>query len=443
MSSSPAVVSDAPVEAVPAQMPRMTELDGITAPAAPGRVADLDVDFHTISDLALKLTYTVPSFNTEWVGRRLHLPQPVVGEVLEQQRNDHLLDVLGQAGPFGYRYSITSRGRERAARLLEISGYIGPAPVSLSSYTAFLEWQLAKFSSITPDKVSKALANLVLTPEADQLAGLAISSGRSLFLFGPPGNGKTSIGRLLHDSLEGDLWIPYALSIESSVIRVFDPQVHQKAEADIDQPWQTDQRWVRIRRPMIVVGGETTMESFDLIYSPSLRFYEAPMHFKANGGAFLIDDFGRQRVDPHDLLNRWIIPLEHQIDYLALHTGQKIQVPFRLMLMVATNLALEQVTDPAFLRRMGYRLYLGMPSPEQYSHIFERYAARQGATVPHGLLAHILNRYESQKRELRCCEPRDLIERVRDICRFRKQPLQLNEDLLDLAWMGYFGNAQS
>jgi hypothetical protein len=164
------------------------------------------------------------------------------------------------------------------------------------------------------------------------------------------------------------------------------------------------------------------------------------MHFKANGGTFLIDDFGRQRVDPHDLLNRWIIPLEHQVDYLALHTGQKIQVPFRLMLIVATNLALEAVTDPAFLRRMGYRLYLGKPSTEQYSRIFESYAARHGANVTPALLHHVLDRYDAQQRELRCCEPRDLIERVRDICGFRSLPFDLNEELLNLAWMGYFGN---
>src|SRR5207253_654996 len=322
---------------------------------------------------------------------------------LEQQRTDHLLDVLGQAGPFGYRYAISGRGRDRATRLLEISGYIGPAPVSLASYTAFLEWQLAHFAKITPERVSAALADLVLTGEAAELAGLAVSSGRSLFLFGPPGNGKTSVGKLLHRALEGNLWIPHAISIESTIIRVFDPQVHEPVHAEVEQPWLLDQRWVRVRRPLIVVGGETTLQSFDLIYSPGLRYYEAPMHFKANGGTFLIDDFGRQRVDPHDLLNRWIIPLEQQVDYLALHTGQKIQVPFRLMLVVATNLALESVTDPAFLRRMGYRLYLGTPGADQYGHILERYAERYGASVPPGLLDHLLNRYRSQQRELRCC----------------------------------------
>jgi predicted ATPase with chaperone activity len=438
--ANPVVETEPVAEALPARLPRLTQVSGVSTPAAPVKAGDLDVEPQIVSDLALKLAYTVPSFTTEWVARHLHLPQPVAGELLEQQRVDHLLDVQGQAGPFGYRYAITSRGRERAGRLLEISGYIGPAPVSLASYASLLDWQMARFSRVTPEKVTNALAEMVLTPEADQLAGLAVSSGRSLFLFGPPGNGKTTLGRLLHDSLEGDLWVPYAISLESSIIRVFDPQVHEPAATANEQPWLSDQRWIRIRRPLIVVGGETTLESFDLIYSPALRYYEAPMHFKANGGTFLIDDFGRQRVDPHELLNRWIIPLEHQVDYLALHTGQKIQVPFHLMLIVATNLALEAVTDPAFLRRMGYRLHLGKPSEEQYSQIFQRYAARQGATVPPALLPHVLDRYAAQQRELRCCEPRDLIERVRDICRFRAIPLELNEELLNLAWMGYFGN---
>ena len=182
-----------------------------------------------------------------------------------------------------------------------------------------------------------------------------------------------------------------------------------------------------------------TLESFDLIYSPSLRYYEAPLHMKANGGMFLIDDFGRQRVDPHELLNRWIIPLENRIDYLTLHTGKKIQIPFLQSLIIATNLDPEQVTDPAFLRRMGYRLCLEAPSPERYRTILERYAGRFGIAIPPGLVERLLERYAAEGRELRGCEPRDLIERARDICRFTGRPMELNDDVMALAWKGYFG----
>ena len=420
--------------------PGLMTIDGSLAPAAPADLRTTGLDPMIVSDLALKAAYTVPKFTAEWAARRLHLPQALLNEVLEQLRTDHMVEVLGQAGPFGFRYAITNRGRERASRLLEISGYIGPAPVSLETYTAMLEWQLAHAPEVTPKDVADALAELVLRKDDALLAGLAAVSSRSLFVYGPPGNGKTSLGRLLNDALKGDLWIPHCIGIEANVIRVFDPQLHQRVEVKADAPWAIDQRWVRIRRPLIVGGSEMTLGSFDLVYSQSTRYYEAPLHLKANGGTFLIDDYGRQRVNPRELLNRWIIPLEHRIDHLTLQTGQMIQIPFLQMLIIATNLDLERVTDPAFLRRMGYRLYLGEPSPDDYCHIFERYAARHSLPIEPGLLQRLLGRYSAENRQLRCCEPRDLIERARDICRFTDRPLELNDEVMALAWTGYFGN---
>ena len=211
------------------------------------------------------------------------------------------------------------------------------------------------------------------------MAGLAVSSGRSLFVYGPSGNGKSSLGRQIHSALRGDFWIPYCVAVRNSVIRLFDEQVHQRVEVGGDKAAAIDQRWVRIRRPLVVVGGELTLEYLDLVYSPSLRYYEAPPHLKANGGVFLVDDFGRERVSPHQLLNRFITPMEHQFDYFTLSTGQKIQVPLRQVLIIATNLSLDTVTDPAFLRRMGYRLCLEAPTPEQYAQDLQglRRAARR------------------------------------------------------------------
>jgi predicted ATPase with chaperone activity len=300
---------------------------------------------------------------------------------------------------------------------------------------------------VTPQDVSAALSELVLTPEALQLAGLAVSSGRSLFVYGPPGNGKTSLGRMLHAALKGELWVPHCICVENDIIRFFDPQCHEVIDLDKaadpsrpEQPTAFDQRWVRIRRPLVVVGGEVTLDSFDLIYSSALRYYEAPLHFKANGGTFLIDDFGRERIDPQLLLNRWITPLEHQIDYLTIRAGQKIKVPLRQMLIIATNLSPDTVTDPAFLRRMGYRLYMGYPTAEQYGRIFERYLERLGQTAPPAIIPWLLERYRADGREPRCCEPRDLLERAGDICRFRDHSLTVNEEILALAWAGYFGN---
>jgi hypothetical protein len=280
---------------------------------------------------------------------------------------------------------------------------------------------------------------LVLPDHVLQVGGMATASGRSLFLFGPPGNGKTSLGRLLHRALQGEIWVPYCIGVESSIIRVYDDGWHEAA-APLDQARTADQRWVRVRRPFVTVGGEATLNSFELTYSPIHRFYEAPLHFKANGGTFLIDDFGRERMDPHDLLNRWITPLEHRCDYLTLQTGQKIEVPFQVLLILATNLDPNSFMDPAFLRRIGYRLYLGNPTREQYGQIFERYARRSGVAVPPGLVERLLERYRAERRPFRSCEPRDLIERARDYCTYRDRPLELTEETLNTAWVGYFGN---
>jgi MoxR-like ATPase len=426
----------------PAHRPPLIAIGDERVPKAPTDLRSTGLDPIVVSNLALKAAYTVPQFTTEWTARRLHLPQPLVSEVLEQLRTDQSLDVLGQAGPFGFRYAITNRGRERAGRYLEITGYVGPVPVSLESYNAMMEWQLTQFPAVSHQDVADALSGLVLRDDDALLAGLAVSSGRSLFVSGPPGNGKSSVGRLIHSALRGDLWIPHCIGIEENVIRVYDPHVHQAVDGS-DQPLHgIDRRWVRIRRPLVVAGGEMTLDSLDLIYSPALRYYEAPLQLKANGGTFLLDDYGRQRVDPHELLNRLIIPLEDRIDYLTLHTGQKIQIPFLLMLIIATNLDPGAVTDPAFLRRMGYRLNVDQPSPEQYRQIFARYANQVELPVPEGLVDRLLLRYGLEQRELRCCEPRDLIERARDIFRFTGRSPALDDSVIELAWTGYFGNKE-
>ena len=419
------------------------ELPGELVPKAPTDPGDAGISPATLRDLALKAAYTVPQFTTEWAARQLCLPQALVGELLEQMRNDQLLDILGSSGPFGFRYAISGRGRERAARLLEVSGYIGPAPVSLEAYTAMIEWQLARAPEVTREHVAASLSELVLPEEDALLAGLAASSGRSLFVFGPPGNGKTTLGRLIHDALQGDIWIPHCIGIEENIIRVYDPQLHQAVEVPVEQPWTIDRRWVRIRRPLIVGGSEMTLESFDLIYSPSLRYYEAPLHLKANGGMFLIDDFGRQRVDPHELLNRWIIPLENRIDYLTLHTGQKIQIPFLQSLIIATNL------DPGAGDRPGLLAPHGL-SPLPGRADARALSLRSSSGTPTGRACRsrpawwtrLLERYRSEKRELRCCEPRDLIERARDICRFTGRAPALDDAVMELAWTGYFGNRE-
>jgi hypothetical protein len=420
-------------------LPPLHRVGDLIAPTAPQDLAAIRLEEAALTDLIVKLAYTVPRFTTDWVAKQLHLSLPLVSELLGKLCFEGQVEQLWQTTQTISNYKITHQGREQATRSMETCGYVGPAPVRMESYAAMLRWQFANTPQVQPEQVATALSGLVLAPKAAQLAGLAVSSGRSLFIYGPPGNGKSSLARLIHAALPGDYWIPYAIDVGESVIRLFDPHVHQRVDAG-GKADMIDRRWVRVRRPLVVVGGELTLEFLDLIYIPSGRYYEAPPHLKANGGVFLVDDFGRERVSPEQLLNRFITPMEHQIDYFTLRTGQKIQLPLRHVLIIATNLSPESVTDPAFLRRMGYRVYLGAPTTEEYTRIFQIYAERQGVTVAPELIDGLLARYRAQNRELRACEPRDLIERARDVCRFHGRPLELTAKVLDLAWSGYFGD---
>ncbi len=434
-----ATVAGGDVRSKEPNLPALHRVGDIIAPRAPQDRASVRHEEAALADLLVKLAYTVPRFTTDWVGKQLHLSPALVGHLLEKLCFEGQIEQLWQTSQSSSHYKITPQGQEQAKRSMEVCGYVGPAPVRWEAYSAMLRWQFTNSPSVQPEHVISALSGLVLSSKAAQMAGLAVSSGRSLFVYGPPGNGKSSLGRQIQAALQGDYWIPYAINVGESVIRVFDPHVHQRVEVPGDRPDVIDQRWVRIRRPLVVVGGELTLELLDLIYVPSGRYYEAPPHLKANGGVFLVDDFGRERISPEQLLNRFITPMEHQVDYFTLRTGQKIQLPLRHVLIIATNLSPEKVTDPAFLRRMGYRIYLGPPTPEEYTRIFQQYAQRVGATVAPDVIDRLLQRYREQNRELRACEPRDLIERSRDICRFHGRPLELTSKVLDLAWIGYFG----
>ncbi len=407
-------------------------------PIPPITVEETQLDFSFLVDLTLKTAYADANCSTTRMAKQLCLPAPIARLLLEHLCNEKLIEIRGQINHIDYRYAILERGWQRANRLLDLSSYIGPAPVSLQSYAAMVSQQSKDREPVLPEFVKNALSNLVLPDMTLQTIGLVAKSRRTLFMFGEPGNGKTSIAVALHSAQTGEIWIPYAIEVDNQIIKMFDQHNHVQVETNGDDGY--DKRWIKIKRPLVIVGGEMTIETMDLIYSPTVRYYEAPFQMKANGGTLIIDDFGRQRIDPGDLLNRWIIPLDRGTDYLTLHTGKKIEVPFNPLLIFATNLDLKGFVDEAFLRRMGYRIHIAPPTRQHYISIFQRALKDNGLDYDKKLLEFLLQRYEEEERPLRCCEPRDLIHNVLDICRYVGQPPELSKDLLERAWINYFGH---
>lgn len=412
-------------------------------PREPRSLRDTGLTDSEIEALVFKYLLAKGDASGRGIADQLKLPFVLLEEVVRRLKNEQLL-VYRDAAPMGdYVYQLTDMGRERARRLAESSTYFGSAPVPLNDYNASVKAQSLETQHPTQEDLQRAFSDLLISPTMLDRLGPAINSGRGLFLFGAAGNGKTSIAERVTKAFGQYIWIPRAISVDGEVIRVFDPVNHEEAPLDrgeglLDQT-RVDKRWVRIKRPTIVVGGELTMEHLEVSFNPSTGTSEAPVQMKSNCGTLVIDDFGRQKMTTDQLLNRWIVPLEKRYDYLNLASGKKIQVPFDQLVIFSTNLEPKDMVDEAFLRRIPYKIEVVDPTEEAFRKLFQLVCPKLGFEYDEAAVEHLIeNHYRRVGRPFRSCQPRDLLLQVRNHCFYQGRPLKLSADYFDFAAANYF-----
>jgi hypothetical protein len=424
----------------------MTTTTTPVCPPAPTTLAQAGLSHELVMQLLLKHLHFGADFTGHDLARRLGLEFTVIEPVLETLRFTHLCEVAGGSvvgGP-SFRYRITDEGRRRALLYLEQSQYVGAAPVPLEQYRQYLFAHGRATAPLSRARVRDAFAHLVLSGKVLDQVGPAVAAGHSMFVYGPPGNGKTVIAQGIRNLLEGDIAVPHAIEVEGHIIRVFDPVSHERVAENATpsgllRPRSTaDGRWVRCRRPMVMVGGELTLEALDLSYSTQLGFYGAPVQTRANGGVLVIDDFGRQRVAPRDLLNRWIVPLESGVDYLTLHTGQKFDLPFCVMVVFATNIKPAELVDEAFLRRIHYKVFAENPTKADFLQIFAGVCRARGLTYDPTIAENLLRTLDARSIRFRGCHPRDLIDQALAHAEYLGEARELTPELLEAACAAYF-----
>jgi predicted ATPase with chaperone activity len=419
------------------------------APTAPETLQQSGLSLGFLNDLLLRTLYTRGTLLGLDLARMTCLPFKVIEEALKFLKEEKCVEVTGGdlIGRVSYRFTLTELGRRRAQDAMTLCGYVGPAPVPIEDYVEQTFRQAVTGITVTPEALRACFSHLVIKDEMFNAIGPAIVSGKSVFIYGPPGNGKTAMARAIGDFMNtsgGEIYVPYAFLAENSIITVYDQAVHQKAddtetdrmedqEATIRRLLNTgtvDPRWVRIRRPVIVTGGELNLNMLDLRYNAESNFYQAPLHVKANGGIFLVDDFGRQLCSPKELLNRWILPLEDRHDYLTVASGKKFEVPFEQLTIFSTNLDPKALVDDAFLRRIRHKVEVHAPARDVYDRIFNAVVKKLGMNQCVEAIDYVYERYYNGGRNPRASDCRDLLETVQSICRFRKIPVQLTRDLM-------------
>lgn len=435
---SSAIGTEPPVET------RLPEL-----PPSPPNIEATGISFDFVVELACKTLHRGGVMSLGAISESLALPVSATIDALEFMKRERLAE-LKRGGDLrsASTFALTDLGRERARDYLEVSGYCGAVPVTLAQYGDTVRRQTIRAMLVTPQEMREAFSDAVLPPGLLDRIGPAVNSGRSIFLYGPSGTGKTFIAEHLAQVLRGTVMIPHAVSVDNRVIRVFDPATHRKVEGDAGKERGTnllearpsyDRRYVACERPVVVAGGELTLAMLDLCVDAAGKYYEAPLQMKANNGVFLIDDLGRQLVRPFDLLNRWIVPLEKGRDYLALGSGKKFEIPFDELILFSTNIEPRQLTDEAFLRRIGYKIRIDDLEETEYAEIWRRECDKAGVTFGMEELRHLIDvEHAGRGIHLRACYPRDILARIVEICRYEGTTPRVDVALIRRACRDYF-----
>lgn len=409
-------------------------------PQPPRTFQETGLEYVMIENLILKHLLQLGDFRLQEVAARVKLPAALIEQVLEILRKDRLVEVKGSSSytSMAYEYRITEFGRNKALSAMELCRYVGPAPIPLDAYAEMIELQTVKSIVVAEEQVKRALSHLVLSDSKIQQLGPAVTSGQAMFIYGPPGNGKTSIAEAISNVLSDSIYIPYAVSVGDQIINIYDPITHVLAAPESEDV-RKDNRWLKVHRPVVMTGGELTMRMLDLDFNPLSKYYEASLQMKANNGLLIIDDFGRQQVEPRQILNRWIVPLDRRIDFMTLHTGMKFTIPFDMLMIFATNIEPKELVDDAFLRRIRYKIKIDHPSAEEFVDIFKAVCRQNDVAFNQEAFDFLTQQfYQKEGVPFSASHPRDIVDHIINYSRYYNRPPAMTEETIRYACENYF-----
>ncbi len=413
-------------------------------PRQPRTMREAGIPPVMVEKIIMRFLFQVGIETSRKIASQVKLPYKVIEPMLKQLRQDKHIDLAGTTSTGDSEYVITESGRERARRYIEECTYFGAAPVTLEDYVASVSAQSIAGQVVTKEDLRRAFKGLIINEAMMNRLGPAINSGRGMFLFGEPGNGKTSIAERVTEAFGTTVWIPRAITIEGEIMRIFDPAVHDSVEdpntnSGLMDSQDIDRRWVQVKRPTVIAGGELTMNELEISLNPTSKICESPLQVKSNCGTLVIDDFGRQKMPVDMLLNRWIVPLEKRYDFLNMPNGKKIQIPFDQLIVFSTNLEPKDLVDGAFLRRIPYKIEVPDPSEPEFRDLFRIMCEKMNFAHDPATIGYLIDtHYKSIGRPFRLCQPRDLLLQVRNYCQFHSLPLRLSPEAFDAAVLNYF-----